>query len=68
MLTDTERMELDLIRFRNARRLLWFILQSNGGYTLEYSDMEDYPGDDKALIERSDDPATKAVTLTARRS
>lgn len=67
-MTENERMELDLIRFRHARRLLWFILKSNGGYTLEYSDMEDYPGDDKALIERSDDPTTKAVTLTARQS
>lgn len=67
-LTEADRLELDLIRFQHARRLLWMILKSNGGYTLEHFDMEDYPGDEAALIDRTYDPASKAVTLMARRA
>lgn len=68
MLTDADRLELDLIRFRHARRVLWMILNSNGGYTLEKDDLEDYPGDDVASIEHVKDQITGAITYRAMRA
>lgn len=51
------------------RRSLWMILYSlcsgHSSYTLARSAMEDYPGDDRAVIEQSEDPYTKNVCFTA---
>ncbi len=46
-------------------RILWMILKSNDGYTLEESDMEDYPSDHRAMIIWTPDPLTKSVKLEA---
>ncbi len=33
---------------RKAKQLLWLILKANGGFQLERSDMEEFPGDNRA--------------------
>ncbi len=33
---------------RKAKQLLWMILKANDGFQLERSDVEDFPGDDRA--------------------
>jgi hypothetical protein len=57
-----------MIEQDNAKRLLWMILKANDGFTLEKGDMEDYPGDNRAVITSFHDPETGAVQLLAVRS
>lgn len=59
---EIERLRSEL---RTARQTIWLIVSTNGGYTLERSEMEDYPGDDVAQMEWSEDPVTKDVTFRA---
>lgn len=35
---------------RKAKQLLWMVLKANNGFHLEKSDMEDFPGDDRAAF------------------
>lgn len=63
---DSRDAAAEIERLRAAQRTLWFILKSNNGYTLERSDMEDYPGDDRAIlgqIEHADGSVTLAASV-----
>jgi hypothetical protein len=48
-----------------ASRTLWFILNANGGFTLERDDLEDYPGADRAEIVSTKNDADGSVSLSA---
>jgi hypothetical protein len=48
------------------RRTLWLIINNNGGYTLEHTDLENWPGPDAAWLETVTDENTGAVQFCAR--
>lgn len=49
----------------DARRLLWLMIHSNDGYVLERSDIEGYPGDERAMLHSTTDEITGNVRLAA---
>lgn len=49
----------------SLKRMLWMVLKSNGGYTLECQDAQDYPGDDNAVIKTREDTVTQSIHLSA---
>ena len=54
---EAQRAEIERLREERdgARRSLWLIVHSNGGYTLDRDYAEDYPGNDVAWIEIATD-------------
>lgn len=56
----------EIVRLRDLARVLWLVLKGSDGYTVEDSELQSYPGDDRAVIEHVRDQATKSVTFTAK--
>lgn len=50
----------------DAHRLIWLMVWSNGGYTIERHDLESFPGDRRAIVEQRTDAATGDMILSAR--
>lgn len=59
---EIERLRAEL---RTSKQTTWMIVSSNGGYMLERSDMERYPGDGVAMMEWTTDPVTGSVIFRA---
>jgi hypothetical protein len=58
-------LEREIAICADLRRLLWMVVKANDGFELEYHDVQDYPGDDRARLAQSVDPATRSLTLRA---
>lgn len=56
------RLRSDLIE---RHRTLWLIVHSNGGYELDKAAMEDWPGDDLAVLATETEPETGNLLLAA---
>ena len=47
------------------KRMLWLIVYTNGGYTLEYQEFQDYPGDERAVLIQEPTPQKGDVHFRA---
>lgn len=60
-------LNAEIERLRAAQRTLWMIVAASpdGCFTLEHHDVEDYPGDDRAMLDHSTDPVTGDMMFVA---
>lgn len=58
-------LEREIAICADTRRLLWLIIKANDGFDLDYEELQNFPGDDRARITQSIDSATNTLTLRA---
>lgn len=67
---DVDHVALaEIERLREERmaqhRMLWLVLNEVGPVVIHPDAMQDYPGDDRALVVSAENPTTKAVSYSA---
>jgi hypothetical protein len=58
-------LEREIAICADTQRLLWLVVKTNDGYELEIEELQDYPGDDRAILTQFQDPVTNSITLRA---
>ena len=58
-------LEREIAICANTRRLLWLIVKANDGFELEIEELQEYPGDVRAILTQFQDLATNSVMLRA---